>query len=503
MSEKIQSLNELSENPTQSQLIRQQLSELAELDQIDYALKRKEAAKKLNLPVGTLDSLVKDISKNNELNTRAKDFEEWIVEPWPDPVKGAELFNQIFNTMQRFIIADKESLEAAAMWTALTWLVEHATVLPIAMITAPEKGCGKTVFLSTIQEMVCRPIQACNISSSSLFRSVEQWQPTLLIDEADSFLRENEELRGILNSGHTRNSAYVIRTEEIKGEWQPVKFKTWSAKAISGIKLEGLSPTLTSRAILLPLRKKKPSEKTENLRHADPKQFQEIKSKLHRWALDNGQRFSKLRPEMPELQNRDGDNWEPLLAIAQLAGPEWFTRIKNAALKIVGKTDSSPSLEQELLSDIQEVFNKKNVDRLSSVNLIDALLADELGPWQTYNRGKPITARQLARKLKPYSIHPKPIKIAGVTHKGYLLSDFTDTFARYLSFFSPGGNLTVTQLQPANNEADRAFLSVTDRAKVTEEKSLFPATDAEGNQVTDKTGGIEEKEENEVVEVEI
>jgi putative DNA primase/helicase len=37
-----------------------------------------------------------------------------------------------------------------------------------------------------------------------MFRAIAAWTPTLLIDEADSFARDNEELRGVLNSGHTR-----------------------------------------------------------------------------------------------------------------------------------------------------------------------------------------------------------------------------------------------------------------------------------------------------------
>jgi hypothetical protein len=57
-----------------------------------------------------------------------------------------------------------------------------------------------------------RPLLSSNISPAALFRIVEKYCPTLLVDEADSFLRDKEELRGILNSGHTRDAAYVVRT---------------------------------------------------------------------------------------------------------------------------------------------------------------------------------------------------------------------------------------------------------------------------------------------------
>jgi hypothetical protein len=59
---------------------------------------------------------------------------------------------------------------------------------------------------------------------------VEIQHPTLLIDEADTFLSENEELRGILNSGHRRGGS-VIRT--VGEDFEPRAFSTYSACAIA------------------------------------------------------------------------------------------------------------------------------------------------------------------------------------------------------------------------------------------------------------------------------
>ena len=82
-------------------------------------------------------------------------------------------------------------------------------------IESPEKRCGKTTLLAVLGELVNRPVAAANISSPAFFRVIEESQPTLLIDEADTFLSGNDELRGILNSGYTRNTAYVVRV----GDW--------------------------------------------------------------------------------------------------------------------------------------------------------------------------------------------------------------------------------------------------------------------------------------------
>src|SRR5260221_610896 len=82
----------------------------------------------------------------------------------------------------------------------------------LLIINSPEKGCGKTTVLDVVGRTCSRPLFTSNITPAALFRVVEAVQPTLLIDEADSFAAENEELRGVINSGHTRSGAFVIRT---------------------------------------------------------------------------------------------------------------------------------------------------------------------------------------------------------------------------------------------------------------------------------------------------
>jgi hypothetical protein len=66
--------------------------------------------------------------------------------------------------------------------------------------------------------------RAPNISPAALFRSVESWTPTLLLNEADSFLCENEELHGLLNGGYTRPSSFVVRV--VGEELVPRQFST-------------------------------------------------------------------------------------------------------------------------------------------------------------------------------------------------------------------------------------------------------------------------------------
>jgi hypothetical protein len=120
---------------------------------------------------------------------------------------------------------------AAALWTVHAHALEAAGASPLLTLTSPEKRCGKTTMLLLLARLVPRALLSSNISPASLFRIVERYSPTLLVDEADSFLRDNEELRGILNSGHTRDAAFVVRT--VGDEHEPRRFSTWAPKAVA------------------------------------------------------------------------------------------------------------------------------------------------------------------------------------------------------------------------------------------------------------------------------
>jgi len=158
---------------------------------------------------------------------------------------------------------------------------------------------------------------------------------------------------------------------------------------------------------------------------------------LARFAEDSGPSLSKARPKLPEaLNDRAQDNWEPLLAIADLAGDEWSERARATALNLSGAGSESISISMELLADIKDVFNVREVDKISTVDLLGALIADDLKSWSSYAFGKPITPRQLAKRLAEFGIESQDIKFhasGNVVKKGYRLGQFKDVFERYLA----------------------------------------------------------------------
>ena len=406
------------------------VNRLAKLSPLEYDKVRKEEAKNLGVRPGTLDAAVKSARKEESSES---DFEE--VEPWPEPVDGAELLTTIAATVRRFIICEPHTAQSVALWVAMTWFIEVIQVAPLAVITAPEKRCGKSMMLFLIGRLVSRPLMSSSISPSALFRSIDAWQPTLLIDEVDACLKDNEELRGLLNCGHTRDTAFTIRC--VGDDHTPKRFNVWGAKALSGI--GHVADTLMDRSIILELRRKLSHETVDRIRHAESGLFSELCSKLARFADDNRERVRLARPDLPpSLNDRAQDNWEPLLAIATVAGGDWFKIGTAAALKLSGGESLSLSIGTELLADIQEIFEHKKVDRIPSAELIKELCSDDEKPWATYNKGFQIKPRQLAGRLKGYGIHSKTIRIGfGETPKGYEVSQFKEAFSRYIPLTPP------------------------------------------------------------------
>ncbi|WP_396190106.1 DUF3631 domain-containing protein, partial [Flavobacterium sp.] len=470
------------------------IKDAAKLSSVEYDRQREALAKELGVRAGTLDKAVKELRKDAD-RTASIEFDD--VEPWREPVAMSDVLDLISGTILRFIVCDKATADAAALWVVMTWLIDTVKVAPLAVITAPEKRCGKSQMLSVMGRMVHRPLQASNISSAALYRVVEAHQPTLLIDETDAFLKDNEDMRGIINSGHTPDSAYVIRL--VGDDHAPVKFSTWGAKALSGIGT--LADTIMDRAVVLQLRRKMPHESVERLRHAEPELFDEIRSKISRSVNDHRELIRRCKPEIPHvLHDRAQDNWEPLLGIAEVSGERWAQLARKASISLTGVTDSS-SVGNELLADIQEVIEQKRLIKVSLADLIRYLCDDDEKPWATYNRGKPITSRQLSSRLRDYKISSKPIRIGMDVHKGYEVSQFDEAFSRYLA---PTPSPSVTSLHP---NADAGFDVTKDRLRnPLETPSVTPKSNAGAgcNDVTEKKGGYGDVQEGEdVIEVEI
>jgi len=399
-------------------------------------------------------------------------------EPWLDVVNGSALLDEITATLKRFVVLPPYAAEAVSLWIIHACALEAFTISPLLVVNSPTKRAGKTLLLEVISFLVIKRLFASNITPPTLFRVVDKYTPCLLIDEADAFLRDNDELRGILNASHRKATAYVLRT--VGDEHEPVLFVTWCAKAIALIgKLPG---TLEDRSIQIPMKRRGPGEQVERFRSDKVRpELSTIKQKIMRWTADNLGELSKADPEaLSELNDRAMDNWRPLLAVAELAGGQWPGKSQGAARTLSGAIDEGAnSAAIQLLVDLKALFSDRETDRLASADLCEALGEMEDRPWPEWKRGKPITMRQLAKLLSGFDVIPKPIRIGGTPTKGYTLEQLIDPFSRYLPLSS------VTELQPVSDVGVRDNSDKLQEEPVTEGKMGKCVENKASNRVTD------------------
>jgi putative DNA primase/helicase len=429
--------------------------ELTQLTETAYQRRRKQSAQELGIRVSVLDKIVRH--HRTQAEDEATALPHWKVEPVSEPVHGAELLDAIKAIFLRFIVLPKGAPDAIALWILHAWTADAGDISPFLVLTSPTKRCGKTSALILLLYLTPRSELASNISPSALFRYIEETRPTLLIDEADSFVRDNEELRGILNSGHTKAAANIIRNVEVKGEHKPRRFSTWAPKAIATIR--ALADTLEDRAVIVKLQRKPNAAKVERLRRRDCDEFAALRQKAARWALDNAPKLVDPDPAIPDMLNdRAADNWRPLVAIADLAGGHWPQTAREAARLLSG--EGAESVNVELLADVWQAFGDRDVIR--SADLVAQLTADPERPWAEWKHGKPLTQKQLAGLLGVFQVISTTVHPPGLPHaKGYKRADFEDLWAAYC----PGQteaqpNLTVSKGASVQVPVSPAQLSI-------------------------------------------
>jgi putative DNA primase/helicase len=365
--------------------------------------------------------------------------ERFDFEPWDSAVDGPTLITDISNHLRSVVVLPQHADFAIALWLIHTYLIEPAdddqviNTSPILLVNSPDRQCGKSTVKKLLSTLAPRTVLVDNISQAALYRYIELEQPTLLIDEADTFLTGKPELIGILNSGY-KPDGHVIRQGGVNYQ-DPTKFSTWSAKGIFGI--GDMPDTLFSRCICIPMKRKKPSEKVERLngylrQHSED--LMNLKRRILRFCLDHQEQIRQAVPDLPsELDDRQQDNWEPLLQIAHVCGSDWVTLANQAAVSLSPKNiHDETNLAEMLLADIEQIFRAKAVDRIKSIELIRELISDPTKPWVDYRKNRPMIEYDAAYLLKRYGISSRDIRFDGKILKGYYRADFDDAFERYL-----------------------------------------------------------------------
>jgi putative DNA primase/helicase len=383
------------------------------------------------------------VNERNENQNQTIIFES--IAPHPQPVVIGELLMEIEAAIKRHVVLSDAAATALAVWVLHTYVFELRDTVAYVAIESPEKRCGKTTLLSVLAAMANKPLIASNVTVGALFRAIDTCRPTLFIDEADTFLAGSGTMRGIINSGNTWRTAYVLRLSRSKsqksGDTLPrhsvatagdsglKRYSCWCPKVIAMI---GKVPdTIADRSIVVPMTRKLITEIRAPLAELDPAI---IKAKCARFALDEGQkiaRHEKIRNK--ELNDRAADTFDPLYVVTRLAGQDWEKKLHDAALAL----SLSPGVQAkgaiaELLLDIHTIFFLTERKKMFSNGLLTYLREDEFAMKPTALNYLKLDECKLSDVLRPYGIKSSTIRIGKDVMRGYRAEDFSDAVARYV-----------------------------------------------------------------------
>jgi hypothetical protein len=348
----------------------------------------------------------------------------------------ASLLGEVSDFVRRYVVLQGDHFyDAIALWILHAHAIRAFETSPRLLVKSPEKESGKTRLLEVLEVLVPNPLFVVNTTISVIFRLLATKQLTLLHDEVDAVFSvkaapQNEDLRAILNSGYRRGA--VVARAEREGKHAVREFPVFAATALAAI--GNLPETIESRSIKIPMRRRSPDEEVTPFRRRKVEgEAHELRDAIAEWAEGFIDSLSESEPEMPEgIEDRAADIWEPLVAIADLAGADWPERARKAAVLVVaGRLDEDLSVGVRLLVDVRTVM--AGLDRISSAGLAAKLNELEESGWGAWHDGKGLNQRDLAGRLRAYGITPKDIRMPdGSVPKGYSREVFQDAFARYL-----------------------------------------------------------------------
>jgi putative DNA primase/helicase len=348
---------------------------------------------------------------------------------------GELLLDKVKEFILRHVVVSDAAATVLVLWVVWTHISDVTYFQPRVAIISPEPRCGKSTLLRVL-DLLCRESLSCsNITTAALFRAISSGRPTVLIDEADTFVSQREEISNILNAGF-ESTGTVIRCAPKTNQLET--FKVGSPLAIAAIGSDTLKPSVLDRSIVVEMRRKAPHQKMQTLRVDKPVEANALAAEIGAWcALGKANMISAPEPKLPDLgSDRAADKYRPLFALAEFAGARWAQLASEAALELTAESLELGASTQSnnLLADIRKVFKDHGNSDLQSKNLLAGLLSIEEAPWgEAGPTGRPLTIHQLAKSLARFGIRPIVIHFGSGTNRGYKFDHFTQVFDTYLA----------------------------------------------------------------------
>ncbi|ORB84678.1 hypothetical protein B1987_13715 [Mycobacterium kansasii] len=398
------------------------------------------------------------------------------------------------------------------LWIVHTWVVHAFYVTPRLILDSAEPGSGKTRVLELLA-LLCRSAKlTLSTTTAALYRRIAaaadagQPPPTVLQDEADAIFGKNttpqaEDLRALFNAGY-KKGATVDRCEGDAARMRVREFPVWAPLALAG--LVGRMPdTITSRGVTVHMRRRRPDQKLADFRERDAQvEVTPIREQLTVWAGAAEDVLSAARPPMPDgVTDRAAEIWEPLLAIADLAGGHWSAAARAACTYFVVDSageDEKLSLGQRLLRDIKKLLKDEDATAMWSSDIIRGLTVDAESEWRDL-WGKSLDQRRLAKELGRYGVKSKNVRVGVAVSKGYEIDGPAGLAQAWDTWLTPSMSATsatpvTTQLDGLQSvaDADLAATAATEALHTKTASQLQPSGDVAAVAAVALTNGVVE-----------
>jgi DNA polymerase I-like protein with 3'-5' exonuclease and polymerase domains len=403
----------------------------------------KRLAPKLDVPVDALRVLA-TTAEEKEGQKIGHRYEEEL-EPWAEPVDGNALALALRVELNRFFIVDDGLVRMMVLWIFGSFLVDCFQKFPVLRIISPVKGCGKSTVLDVLDRLVYKALSTSSISPPGLYRMIEEHHPTVLMDEADSFAKDNDDIRNVVNGGYEKGRPAIrVNKETMK----PEIFDTFGPKVLASI--GRMHPTIEDRSLFVRMERKGRDQDVEMLTDVPQLPFLELRRKLVRWAGDHAVQIQSTHIQRPRyLDGRAWDKWRPLFLIAKCFGKnsDWLRRIETISGEMTCEYDKEDSVVTEILLNMRDMFRRRQTQMmkeykktgicwedlneadqdwikfLPTTDILAELNADEEAPWADWKKGdkEGLTAERLSRELKEFKIKSVRLQYNQKKYRGYFL----------------------------------------------------------------------------------
>jgi hypothetical protein len=211
-----------------------------------------------------------------------------------------------------------------------------------------------------------------------------------------------------------------------------------------------LPPTVTDRSVIIRLARRAKNEAAARLSKTPKTTWVQLRQKIIRWVLDNHSQIpttcETILPTIPDVLNdRAEENWVPLLAITELAGPRWSALARKAMETLEGnqaEEDDSPA--EYLVHSLQRLYSQRlaakhkrelfSLDKeddfhLFSTEIVAALNKDKEAPWGAWKNE--LTEHALGRMLGSFGVKSQQHRRGDQRGRGYSYGQLKAIFARY------------------------------------------------------------------------